>query len=216
MVKQSVHSSVIAASVAAHHLSPNGLVVFTGAAAAVKGTPGMIGYGLAKAAVHQLTRSLAEPASGLPAGAVALAILPITLDTPANRKWAGADTDFGTWTPLDALSAYAMRSKGARRGGDDRMLTTRRRSRRCAGRVLQQAAGLGPGPEPPDVRLARQGRDSRWSDDVHGAPVKARVPAHPRRLRVRLVPVPPPPQLSALARPKVGSQRTGTRCKCGA
>lgn len=31
---------------------------------AVAGTPGMIGYGLAKAAVHQLTASLAEEKSG--------------------------------------------------------------------------------------------------------------------------------------------------------
>ena len=37
---------------------------------------GMIGYGLAKAAVHQLTQSLAQPSSGLPEGAVTVAILP--------------------------------------------------------------------------------------------------------------------------------------------
>ena len=39
-------------------------------------TPGMIGYGLAKAAVHQLTKSLAAPKSGLPDGAQVFAILP--------------------------------------------------------------------------------------------------------------------------------------------
>ena len=37
---------------------------------------GMIGYGLAKAGVHQLVNSLAQPDSGLPAGATVLAILP--------------------------------------------------------------------------------------------------------------------------------------------
>ncbi len=36
----------------------------------------MIGYGLAKAGVHQLVNSLAQPDSGLPAGATVLAILP--------------------------------------------------------------------------------------------------------------------------------------------
>lgn len=25
----------------------------------------------------------------------------VTLDTPMNRKFAAADTDFSTWTPLD-------------------------------------------------------------------------------------------------------------------
>jgi len=36
----------------------------------------MIGYGLAKAAVHQLTKSLGASGSGLPAGAGVVAILP--------------------------------------------------------------------------------------------------------------------------------------------
>ena len=38
--------------------------------------PGMIGYGMAKAAVHQLCRSLAGKNSGLPPGAAAVALLP--------------------------------------------------------------------------------------------------------------------------------------------
>ena len=37
---------------------------------------GMIGYGMAKAAIHQLTYSLAQSNSGLPAGAVVATILP--------------------------------------------------------------------------------------------------------------------------------------------
>ena len=42
----------------------------------------MMGYGMAKAAVHQLTKSLGDKKSGLPENSVALALLPITLDTP--------------------------------------------------------------------------------------------------------------------------------------
>lgn len=38
--------------------------------------PGMIGYGMAKAAVHQLCQSLAGKSSGLPPGAAAVALLP--------------------------------------------------------------------------------------------------------------------------------------------
>ena len=36
----------------------------------------MIGYGMAKAAVHQLCQSLAGKNSGLPPGAAAVALLP--------------------------------------------------------------------------------------------------------------------------------------------
>lgn len=37
---------------------------------------GMIGYGMAKAAVHQLVQSMSEPSSGLPEDAAVLGILP--------------------------------------------------------------------------------------------------------------------------------------------
>ncbi|KAG2184479.1 hypothetical protein INT43_000388 [Umbelopsis isabellina] len=106
MVKQSVNSSLIAANVAAHLLADDGLLSLTGALAAQQGTPGMIGYGIAKAAVHQLVSSLAAPGSGLPSGASVTAILPVTLDTPMNRKFAAADTDFSTWTSLDDVSNH--------------------------------------------------------------------------------------------------------------
>ncbi|MBN3309465.1 DHPR reductase, partial [Amia calva] len=63
----------------------------------------MVGYGMAKAAIHQLCQSLAGESSGLPAGAAAVAILPVTLDTPMNRK-SMPDADFGAWTPLDFVA----------------------------------------------------------------------------------------------------------------
>ena len=59
----------------------------------------MMGYGMAKAAVHQLTKSLGDKKSGLPENSVALALLPITLDTPMNRKWM-PKADTTTWTSL--------------------------------------------------------------------------------------------------------------------
>lgn len=65
----------------------------------------MIGYGLAKAAVHQLTKSLAEEKSGLPKDSLVVSILPITLDTPMNRKWM-PQADHSTWTPLDFIAEY--------------------------------------------------------------------------------------------------------------
>ncbi|XP_057282645.1 dihydropteridine reductase isoform X2 [Pezoporus wallicus] len=63
----------------------------------------MIGYGMAKGAVHQLCQSLAGPSSGLPSGSAAVAILPVTLDTPANRK-SMPDADFSSWTPLEFIA----------------------------------------------------------------------------------------------------------------
>ncbi|GBO24304.1 Dihydropteridine reductase [Araneus ventricosus] len=59
----------------------------------------MIGYGMAKAAVHQLVQSLSAPKSGLPDSATAVAILPVTLDTPMNRKFM-PKADTSSWTPL--------------------------------------------------------------------------------------------------------------------
>lgn len=49
----------------------------------------MVGYGMAKAAVHQLTQSLAAKNSGMPSGAVAVAILPWVLlwDVVYTFRW---------------------------------------------------------------------------------------------------------------------------------
>jgi len=102
--KQSVWSSAISARVASKFLRSGGLLQLTGAAAAEQGTAGMVGYGMAKAAVHQLTKSLSEKDSGLPADSTVLAILPVTLDTPMNRKWM-PKADHSQWTPLAYIAS---------------------------------------------------------------------------------------------------------------
>ncbi len=99
MWKQSVWSSAISAALAAGHLRDGGLLVLPGARPALSGTPGMAGYGMAKAAVHQLVKSLGKAKSGMPSGATALALLPVTLDTPMNRKFM-PDADTSSWTSL--------------------------------------------------------------------------------------------------------------------
>ncbi len=103
MWKQSVWSSIISASLATKFLNENGLLTLPGAAASLDATPGMIGYGMAKAAVNHLTKSLAVESSGLPKGTVVTTILPVTLDTPMNRKWM-PKADFSTWTPLSFIA----------------------------------------------------------------------------------------------------------------
>lgn len=103
MWKQSVWSSSIAAHLACEHLKAGGVLTLPGAQAALTGTSGMAGYGMAKAAVHQLTKSLAQPKSGLPDNAFVAATLPITLDTPMNRKFM-PKADHSSWTPLETVA----------------------------------------------------------------------------------------------------------------
>lgn len=103
MWRQSVWSSLIATRLATSHLKEGGLLQLTGAKAALEATPTMMGYGMAKVAVHHLVRSLASSRSGLPAHTTTVAILPVTLDTPANRH-SMPKADFSTWTPLDWLA----------------------------------------------------------------------------------------------------------------
>lgn len=99
MWKQSVWSSVISASIATKFLQNAGVLTLPGAAIHNKPTPGMIGYGMAKSAVHHLTKSLSAKESGMPPDSFVGALMPVTLDTPMNRKWM-PKADFSTWTPL--------------------------------------------------------------------------------------------------------------------
>ncbi|XP_014272166.1 dihydropteridine reductase [Halyomorpha halys] len=103
MWQKCVWSSCIAASLCTKFLKEGGLLTLTGANAALKGTPEMIGYGMAKAAVHHFTKSLAGQNSGLPNNTQVVAILPQVLDTPRNRK-ERPNADMSTWTPLEFVA----------------------------------------------------------------------------------------------------------------
>jgi len=98
-----VQSAVAASHVASHMLKPGGLLVLTGAQAALSPTPGMLAYGITKAATHHLVSSLAKDGSGMPPGSSVAAILPITLDTPQNRKDMPT-ADFNNWTPVETVA----------------------------------------------------------------------------------------------------------------
>lgn len=105
MWKQSVWPSLISSTIASKYLHPDGIMVLTGTIPALGGTPTMIGYGMAKAAVHQLVLSLAAKGSGLPEGSKTIAILPLTLDTPQNRKYK-RPLDTQNWTPCETVAEY--------------------------------------------------------------------------------------------------------------
>ena len=107
---------VIAAGFVAQNLScnENGLMVILGATAALSPTPGMMGYGLAKAATHHLIQTLGvltANSNSLERKAVrkraagtlqprpymtVVGILPTTIDTPQNRR-AMPRGKFETW-----------------------------------------------------------------------------------------------------------------------
>ena len=72
--------------------SSNGLFVMIGASAALSATPGMLGYGSAKAASHHFLQSYG-PAVAEENGTTSVGILPLMLDTPANRAMLGGDDD---------------------------------------------------------------------------------------------------------------------------
>eukprot|EP00941_MAST-03F_sp_MAST-3F-sp1_P003746 g3746.t1 len=114
MWQMNMHSAVVAAQVAKTYLKDGGLLVLTGAAAATGPTPGMLSYGVSKAATHHLTASLASP-GGLfdstfdgKVGRTAIAILPETIDTLSNRQGM-PDADFSTWTDPDDIAKEVRR-----------------------------------------------------------------------------------------------------------
>jgi dihydropteridine reductase len=112
MWEMNVLSATLTASLASV-LSPSGLMVFTSAKASLGPTPGMLGYGMAKAATNHLITSLADQIT-------CVGMLPVTLDTEMNRK-AMPDADFTTWTPLDVLAnkmcEWAMVSENRPKSG---------------------------------------------------------------------------------------------------
>lgn len=108
------------AAVAGTHLEHGGVLVLTGAAAAIGPTPGMLAYGAVKAATHHVAVSLSSPDGGLPAGSRVYAVLPRMIDTPSNRKWVtGGDTS--TWTPpadiAEKIAAWAEGGQGVPSSG---------------------------------------------------------------------------------------------------
>jgi len=115
MFSYNVKSAVSAAHIATKFLKSDGLLLLTGACAALSPTPDMIAYGVSKAATHHLVRSLAVDGSGLPKGTTVVAILPICLDTTTNREDMPY-ANFANWTPLETVASKVMLWAG----GEDR------------------------------------------------------------------------------------------------
>jgi NAD(P)-dependent dehydrogenase (short-subunit alcohol dehydrogenase family) len=87
MNEVNLYPSIFATHMALKYLNPNGLIVFTGAAAIYKEAQSdMIGYALAKTGVHNLATNLAEKVERKELlYAKVITILPEIIDTPSNR-----------------------------------------------------------------------------------------------------------------------------------
>ena len=96
MWKMNGQSAALACSIAAKTLDRHGLFVLTGAKGALGPTPGMMGYGMAKVATHQIVQSMAAD-EGM-SQFTTLGILPAVIDTPMNRQGM-PDAKFSDWTP---------------------------------------------------------------------------------------------------------------------
>ncbi|ELR16129.1 dihydropteridine reductase [Acanthamoeba castellanii str. Neff] len=89
MFEFNVQSSIASAHIAANSLKEGGVVVLTGADAALGPTPSMIAYGITKV------------------DSSVLGILPICLDTPTNRK-SMPGANFDDWTPLPVVAGLLL------------------------------------------------------------------------------------------------------------
>lgn len=88
------------------HLAASGVgaIVNIGAGAALKAGSGMGAYAASKSGVHRLTESLAEELKGK---VTVNAVLPSTIDTPANRKDM-PDADFSKWVTPEEIAGVIL------------------------------------------------------------------------------------------------------------
>lgn len=82
------------------HLAPDGLLVLTGAAAALGPTPDMLAYGMAKSSSHYMVESIAKDEVVSKDNIAAVAILPQVIDTLTNR-FAMPNADHTTWVKVE-------------------------------------------------------------------------------------------------------------------
>lgn len=85
-------------------LSKAGRIINTGAMGALQAGAGMGPYAASKAGVHRLTETLAAELKGK---VTVNAVLPSTIDTPANRRDM-ATADFSKWVTPDELASVIL------------------------------------------------------------------------------------------------------------
>jgi NAD(P)-dependent dehydrogenase (short-subunit alcohol dehydrogenase family) len=93
--------NVMRASLPAMIAAKRGRVVAVGSRAGVEASPGISAYAVSKAALVALVKNAAAEVKD--SGITVNAVLPSTIDTPANRK-AMAGADFSTWVAPESIA----------------------------------------------------------------------------------------------------------------
>jgi len=129
MVQFNSKPSLALSHLAKKHLADGGTLVLTGAEPALRATPNMVAYGLSKQIVHSLVGMLSKSQGLDVPRARVVGILPLTIDTEANRA-AMPTADRSTWTPpshiADKVIEWAFATSNANRpvhGGLYRIFT---------------------------------------------------------------------------------------------
>lgn len=104
MWKMNVQSALATCHLASKFLKKQGLVILTGAYAALQETSGMIGYGISKASTHQIAQSLSAQLTD----SSVTTILPVILDTKSNRE-SMPQADYSSWTSLNEVSEHILK-----------------------------------------------------------------------------------------------------------
>ncbi|KAL3799560.1 hypothetical protein HJC23_008687 [Cyclotella cryptica] len=88
MMRVNYYPVVAGSLVGQKFMNRGGMFIIIGASAALSPTPGMIGYGSSKAAAHHYLQTF-----GADTPVTSVGILPLMLDTPANRAMLAGDDD---------------------------------------------------------------------------------------------------------------------------
>lgn len=104
MMDVNLRSAYLVARTALPRLREGGSLVFVSSRAALSGRAGHAAYAVSKAALLALVEAIAEEQNGR---IRANAVLPGTIDTPANRA-AMPDADPASWTPPDEIARVIL------------------------------------------------------------------------------------------------------------
>jgi NAD(P)-dependent dehydrogenase (short-subunit alcohol dehydrogenase family) len=104
MMNVNLRSAYLVARAALPRLREGGSLVFVSSRAALRGRKGHAAYAVSKAALLTLVEAIAEEQKGR---ARANAVLPGTIDTPANRA-AMPDAKFDTWTQPEEIARVIL------------------------------------------------------------------------------------------------------------
>ena len=104
MMQLNLRSAFLVARAAIPRLGEDGALVFVSSRAAVRGRRGHAAYAVAKAGLLTLVEAIAEEQKGR---VRANAVLPGTIDTPANRA-SMPDAKHETWTPPEEIARVIL------------------------------------------------------------------------------------------------------------